>query len=90
MDKKYLLYIANQDLTATEYKILLVLLTNTCTATQVSKQLGIISQNKDKYFKKLIGKRLIEVSHVDGRNKYYRSVIDMKKLEEVMIGQIKI
>ncbi|MEG0907025.1 MAG: winged helix-turn-helix domain-containing protein [Cellulosilyticaceae bacterium] len=90
MDRKYLVYLANAKLNATEYKIILLLLTGAYTATQVSSELKIMEQNKARHFKKLKGMGLIEVDDIEGRNKYYRAVTDMRKLVEVMPGQIKI
>lgn len=90
MDSKYLVYLANANLNGTEYKIILLLLTKSYTATQVSNELKIMEQNKARYFKKLNGMGLIEVDHIEGRNKYYRAVTDMRKLVGVMPGQIKI
>ncbi|MHC1747474.1 MAG: winged helix-turn-helix domain-containing protein [Cellulosilyticaceae bacterium] len=90
MDSKYLMYLANADLKATEYKILLMLLTRPYTAAQIVQALGIMKGNTNRYMKNLENKGLIELDRVEGSNKFYRAVTDMKNLIEVMPGQTKL
>lgn len=90
MERKYLSYIARLDLKAYEYKILLMLLEKPYTQMNISVEIGIARQNVNKYIASLKRQGLLEVDRVEGRNKYYRPVTDMKKLVDIMPGQIKI
>lgn len=90
MDKKYCEHIAKMDLRVTEYKMLLIAVGNTYTANQFALELGLSKSNMDKYIKSLKYKGLIELDRREGNNKFYRAVTDMKKLEQVMQGQMKI
>ena len=56
MDKRYYRYLADMKLKATEYRILLVLLTKPYTAAQLVKETGIAKGNTSRYIK---SKRLI-------------------------------
>lgn len=90
MDKRYYSYLANMQLKATEYRIVLVLLTRPYTAAQLVKETGIAKGNTTRYIKKLKSLGLIEIDRIEGSNRYYKAVCDMKKLMELMPGQIKL
>ena len=90
MDSKYLLHLAGADLKTTEYKIILMLLTKSYTASQLAAELGIMKQNKNRYIKRLKTMGLIQIERIEGRNVFYRAVTDIKALETIMPGQIKI
>lgn len=90
MDKRYYMHLAHSNLTANEYKILLMLLTDSYTASQLVKEIGKMKNNTDRHIRKLKSLGLIELDRVEGGNKYYKAVCDMKKLMEVMPGQLKL
>ena len=91
MNIEYLQYIAKVELSSVQcYKILLLLLTKEYTQAQLSKELGMKSQNTLKYVKELEAAKLIEVDRIEGRNKFYRAVQDVKKLKELIPGQTKL
>lgn len=90
MDHRYYRYLAQVNLKATEYKILLMLLTGPYTASQLVKEIGCMKGNTNRYIKKLKLLGLIELDRVEGSNQYYKAVCDMKKLTEIMPGQLKI
>lgn len=90
MDVKYLDYIARLDLKAYEYKILLLLLKKPYTPTQMVQELAVMKQNINRYIQSLKKIGLIEVDRIEGRNKFYRAVTDVKKLTEFIPGQMKI
>lgn len=72
------------------YRILLLLLAEEYTQAQLSELLKLQKQNTAKYVKELLDLNLIEVTRVEGRNKFFRAITDMKKLSAVIPGQIKI
>ncbi|MBN9636896.1 MAG: winged helix-turn-helix transcriptional regulator [Achromobacter sp.] len=87
MNEKYLDYIARLDLKAYEYRILLLLAVKPYTPTQIVNELGVMKQNVNRYIQSLKGLGLIEVDRIEGRNKFYKSVTDIKKLKEFLPGQ---
>ena len=90
MDKRYYSYLADMKLKATEYRIVLVLLTKPYTAAQLVKETGIAKGNTSRYIKKLKKLGSIEIDSIQGSNKYYKAVCDMRKLMELMPGQIEL
>lgn len=90
MEKQYYTYLAHCKLKATEYKIILMLLVRPYTSSQLVKELGCMKDNTDKYIKKLKSHGLIEIDRIEGSNKFYKPVTDIKRLMEIMPGQMKI
>lgn len=86
----YLIYIATLDLNAYEYKILLLLMEKTNNQATLSNILNTNRQYIYKCAKELEIKGLIEVDREEGRNKFYRAVTDLKKLQEFSTSQIKL
>ena len=90
MDKNYMEYLAKLDLITYHYKLLLLLNIKPYNQSQLADQLQIQKQNVHKYIKTLEAMGLIEVDRVEGRNKFYKAVTNMKVLHEVVPGQFKI
>lgn len=93
MNKKeldYLIYLATQNLTAYDYKILLLLLEKPYNQASIAEILNTKRQNIYKCFKGLEAKKLIEVDREEGRNKYYRAVTDLIQLQTMLPGQMKV
>lgn len=87
----YLEYLALQEeLQQPHYKALLLLLKKPQTQATIGKRLGLLRQNINKIFRSLEEGGYIEVDRIEGRNKFYRVVTDIQKLENVMHGQLEI
>lgn len=89
MDKRYLEYLAKSDLSTYHYKILLLLNIKPYSQAQLADELEILRQNAHRIIKELEARNLIEVDRIEGRNKFYRAVTNMKALPELIPGQIK-
>lgn len=93
MNKKefdYLQYISMLDLTTYHYKILLQLIVRTQNQTQLVETLNIQKQNVYKYIKELEALNLVEIDRIEGRNKFYKAVIDLEKIVTLIPGQTKL
>ena len=90
MDKKYLEFLAKSDLTTYGYKILLMLNIKPQNQAQLADELGILRQNVNRCVKDLEARNLIEVDRIEGRNKFYKAVTNLKVLSDWIPGQIKI
>lgn len=81
MDYKYLEHIALEEITSIYcYKILLLLITKEYTQAQLSKILNLKTQNTSKYVKELENINLIEVSKIEGRNKFFKAVTNLENI----------
>jgi predicted transcriptional regulator len=89
MNNKYLQYIALLDLKTYHYKILLLLIDKAYNQAQISKQLNIKKQNIHKYFKELELLYLIRVERTEGKNKFYRTNLDIEKIKNHIPGQLQ-
>ncbi|WP_224383533.1 MarR family transcriptional regulator [Clostridium perfringens] len=90
MENKYLEHIAvTEGLKTYHYKVLMLLITNRFTQSEVSNILEVKKQNINKIFKELLDMGLIENSETIGRNKYFKAVTDIKKINSNIPGQIK-
>lgn len=78
---EYMDYIAHLELTATDYKVLLLLICNKATQAQIARALNKQSQNINRSIANLKSLGLIEVESLDGRNKYYKAVKNMSALK---------
>ncbi|MDK0737899.1 winged helix-turn-helix domain-containing protein [Clostridium perfringens] len=89
MDKKYFEHIANiKELGKYHYKILLLLMVEDYSQSDISKLLDIKKQNVNRVFKDLEKLELIEIKEKIVSNKYYR-LVDIKALNVNVVGQIK-
>lgn len=90
MENKYLEHIAvKEGLKTYHYKVLMLLITKRFTQSEVSNILEVKKQNINKIFKELLDMGLIENSETIGRNKYFKAVTDIKKINSNIPGQIK-
>lgn len=87
---RYLVYIATLDLNTFDYKILLLLLEKPYNQATLASILQTNRQSIYKCIKKLEEKQLIEVDRTEGRNKFYRLITDLEKLNQAIPGQTKI
>ncbi|WP_415326714.1 winged helix-turn-helix domain-containing protein [Clostridium perfringens] len=89
MDKKYFEHIANiKELGKYHYKILLLLMVEDYSQSDISKLLDIKKQNVNRVFKDLEKLGLIEIKEKIVSNKYYR-LVDIKASNVNVVGQIK-
>lgn len=90
MDKKYFEHIANiKELGKYHYRVLLLLITDNYTQSDIRKLLNLKKQNVNRVFRDLEKLGLIEIKEIKGSNKYYR-LVDVKRLKLNIIGQMKI
>ncbi|MGG5460819.1 winged helix-turn-helix domain-containing protein [Clostridium sp. B9] len=90
MDKKYFEHIANiKELGKYHYKVLLLLISEDYTQSDIKNLLGLKKQNVNRVFRELEKLGLIEIKEIKGSNKYYR-LVDVKRLKLNIIGQMKI
>lgn len=93
MNKKeldYLFFIASLELSANEYRVLLLLLTKSNNQAGLMELLRVKRQSVNITVKGLESKNLIEVERQEGRNKYYRPVTDLERLQTMLPGQTRI
>jgi DNA-binding transcriptional regulator GbsR (MarR family) len=91
INSKYLEHIAQVDLSSGYcYKILLMLLVKEYTQSQISELLQMQKQNVSKYFKELEQNNLIFLSRAEGKNKFFKAATDIKTLQLLTPGQIRI
>lgn len=91
MNKEYLRYLATSDITSLyAIKSLLLLHIAPATQTMIANMLHIKKQNISHAIKELKRLGLVEVDRIEGKNKFYRPVTDMKKLNDVIPGQLNI
>jgi predicted transcriptional regulator len=90
MNKKLMEYVAlDPSLKGYHYKILLLLSLEPRTQSYISSSLGVRKQNINKHFKELVDLGLIEVDRIEGRNKFYRVISDVSKINELPLrGQL--
>lgn len=86
----YLEHIALQNLKTYHYKTLLLLLKSPLTQSMIGDRLGVRRQNINKITRGLEQLGYIEVDRIEGKNKFYRVVTDMKRLQAVFQGQMKL
>lgn len=90
MNKKLIEYVALEpSLKGSHYKILLLLSIRPCNQSFISSSLGIKKQNINKCFKELLDFGLIEVDRIEGRNKFYKVISDVSKINDLPLkGQL--
>lgn len=86
---EYLEYIALRELTTYHYKTLLILVDKPQTQSMISDVLGVKKQNLNKIMRELEQAGFVEVDRVEGRNKFYRAVLDLDRLQNTLPGQVK-
>ena len=88
MKEQYIRYLTTLDISGQAFKILLALNIQENTQSKIQEELNIKDKAQvNKVFKELRYKGLIEVSKVEGRNKFYKSITDIKRLSNNIPGQ---
>lgn len=83
MNNEYIKYITSLKLSSVQcYRILLTLTVEIHTQAQLCTLLDIRNQHIAKYVKELEAFKLIEVDRIEGRNKFYKAVTDLKKIQK--------
>lgn len=89
MNKEYLELIARMDLTTYHYKLLLLLNVKAYNQSQLSSIFNISRQNINVRMKKLKHLNLIEIDRIEGKNKFYKAVTNVNKINSTIPGQIE-
>ncbi|WP_298127145.1 transcriptional regulator [uncultured Clostridium sp.] len=90
MRVEYIEYLTNLEISGQAFRVLLALNIKEYTQSQIREKLNIQDKAQvNKLFKDLIYKGLIEVTKVEGRNKFYRAITDVKSLKVNIPGQQK-
>lgn len=87
MNKKFLDHIACLDLKTSEYKIIILLLTQDYKQSDIVKILNLKKQNVNRSFKSLEKLGLIELKRTEGNNKYF-GLVSPNKIIVNIPGQI--
>ena len=75
MKTEYIDYLTTLDISGQSFRILLALNIKEHTQTQIQEKLNIQDKAQvNKLFKDLSNRGLIEISKVEGRNKFYKAV----------------
>lgn len=83
MDEKYIKYITSLKFSSVQcYRILLTLTIKICTQAQLCNLLEIRNQHIARYIKELEALNLIEVDRIEGRNKFYKAVTELNKIQQ--------
>ena len=88
MKGEYIEYLTSLDISGQAFRILLALNTREYTQFQIQEKLSIQDKAQvNKLFKDLSNRGLIEISKVEGRNKFYRAITNIKRLKINIPGQ---
>ena len=88
MKVEYIDYLTTLDISGQAFRILLALNIKNQTQSQIQSELSIQDKAQvNKLFKDLSNRGLIEISKVEGRNKFYKAVKDVKRLRINIPGQ---
>lgn len=88
MKVEYIDYLTNLDISGQVFKVLLALNIKEHTQSQIQEKLNIQDKAQvNKLFKYLSYRGLIEISKVEGRNKFYRAITNIKRLKVNIPGQ---
>lgn len=88
MKVEYIEYLISLDISGQAFRILLALNIKEYTQSQIQEKLSIQDKAQvNKLFKDLSNRGLIEISKVEGRNKFYRAVTNIKRLKINIPGQ---
>ena len=88
MKEQYIRYLTTLDISGQAFKILLALNIQENTQSKIQEELNIKDKAQvNKIFKELSYRGLIEASKVEGRNKFYKAITDIKRLRINIPGQ---
>lgn len=88
MEVEYIEYLIFLEISGQAFRILLALNTREYTQSQIQEKLSIQDKAQvNKLFKDLSNRGLIEISKVEGRNKFYRAITNIKRLKINIPGQ---
>lgn len=88
MKVEYIDYLTTLDIGGQAFRILLALNIKERTQSQIQEKLSIQDKAQvNKLFKDLSNRGLIEISKVEGRNKFYKAIKDVKRLSINIPGQ---
>lgn len=90
MKVEYIDYLTTLDISGQAFKVLLALNIKEHTQSQIQEKFNIQDKAQvNKLFKYLSYRGLIEISRVEGRNKFYRAITNIKRLKVNLPGQQK-
>lgn len=88
MKVEYIEYLTTLGISGQSFRILLALNIKEYTQSQIQEKLNIQDKAQvNKLFKDLKHKGLIEVTKIEGRNKFYRAITNIKRLRVNVSGQ---
>ena len=88
MKVEYIDYLTTLDISGQAFKVLLALNIKEHTQSQIQEKFNIQDKAQvNKLFKYLSYRGLIEISRVEGRNKFYRAITNIKRLKVNLPGQ---
>lgn len=89
IDNRYMEHIASIEISGLCFSVLMLLITEKRTQSDISKITTKSKQVINKQFIELERVGLIECVEVKGSNKFYRAITDFKKLKINIPGQLK-
>ena len=88
MKTEYINYLTTLDISGQAFRTLLALNIKDYTQSQIQEELNIQDKAQaNKLFKDLSRRGLIELSKVEGRNKFYKAITEVKRLRANIPGQ---
>ena len=88
MKVEYIEYLTSLDISGQAFRVLLALNIKEYTQSQIQEKLNIQDKSQvNKLFKELDHRGLIEISKIEGRNKFYRAITNVKRLRVNIAGQ---
>lgn len=88
MKEQYIRYLTTLDISGQAFKVLLALNIQENTQSKIQEELNIKDKAQvNKIFKELNYRGLIEITKVEGRNKFYKAITDIKRLSINIPGQ---
>lgn len=88
MKVEYIEYLSGLEISGQAFRILLALNIKEYTQSQIREKLNIQDKAQvNKLFKDLSYRGLIEITKIEGRNKFYRAITNTKRLKVNIAGQ---
>lgn len=89
MKKEYIRHLATLNLSGLSFRVLMLLITENYTQSSIATLLDKDRQIINKVFNKLKDYGLIEIVKKEGKNEFYKAVMDVKRLKTNIPGQVK-